>query len=172
MQARLRTGDLNIEHSTYCIQRPFGVNSAVKLLQVKFVQRKLRRAPECRPRGRRYWESLQSGVPSLSKPMESIASGPVARGNRRGRCVGAEDCINAGCSFFWYNRVLWQDAEKPLGTMSFRAKRGISLWKPRSDRGEIPRRPDLIGTPRNDRRGRFPSILLTALQPNSYGGRT
>jgi hypothetical protein len=38
--------------------------------------------------------------------------------------------------------------------------RGISLRKPRSDRGEIPRRPDQIGTPRNDRLDGFFSILL------------
>ncbi len=38
--------------------------------------------------------------------------------------------------------------------------RGISLWKPRSDRGEIPRRPDQIGTPRNDRLNGSFSILL------------
>ena len=44
--------------------------------------------------------------------------------------------------------------------MSFRAERGISLWKPRSDQGEIPRRPDQIGTPRNDGLDGSFSILL------------
>jgi len=43
--------------------------------------------------------------------------------------------------------------------------RGISLWK--QETYEIPRRPDQIGTPRNDGRGGFFSILVKVLAMES-----